>query len=205
MIHQGRLGRTYYIYTQRVNLGVVRHDHNAWWSLAPHDVSAVCYLFGAEPTTVAATGRCFLQPDVEDVVFAALTFPDGRIANIHVSWLDPHKIRKMTVVGSERMVSFDDMEASEKIRIYDKAASFNPQVANFAEAISIRTGDVLIPKVDLTEPLRIEVQHFVDALLDDKPIRSDADDGLRVVKILQAGTDSLRRNGQPVPLSPEQP
>jgi len=204
MIQQGHLGQVYYIYSQRLNLGVVRNDENAWWSLAPHDISVICHLFDAEPVTVAATGRYFLQPQIEDIVFATLAFSDGRLANIHVSWLDPHKIRKLTVVGSERMVSFDDMEASEKIRIYDKSASYHPQVGNFAEAITLRTGDVLIPKVEQTEPLKIEVQHFVDAILDGKPIQTDAADGLRVVRVLQAGSESLRSGGQPVQVSPEQ-
>ncbi|MFQ6047731.1 MAG: Gfo/Idh/MocA family protein [Phycisphaerae bacterium] len=203
MIRDGRLGRVYYLYSQRLNLGVVRQDQNAWWSLAPHDISAICYLFEAEPVSVAASGRCFLQPKIEDVVFATLSFADGRLANIHVSWLDPHKIRKMTVVGTERMVSFDDMAAAEKIRIYDKSACYDPRVGNFAEAISLRTGDVLIPKVDLTEPLRIECQHFVDAVLDGRAVRSDARDGLRVVRVLEAGSESLRCGGQPIAVKPD--
>jgi len=198
MIAREELGRTYYMYTTRVNLGVVRQDENAWWSLAPHDVSVICHLFGAQPATVSAMGRCYLQSGVEDVVFATLGFADGRLAHIHVSWLDPHKIRKMTVVGTKRMVTFDDMEASEKIRIYDKGADIKEGFENFAQAIAIRSGDILIPKVPTVEPLQIEVQHFVDAVLDDRPIRTDGADGLRVVRVLEAGSESIRRGGAPV-------
>jgi predicted dehydrogenase len=198
MIKGNKLGSTYYMYTQRVNLGVVRRDENAWWSLAPHDISVVCGLFGSQPVKVSASGHCYLQTGVEDVVFAALRFADGRIAHIHVSWLDPHKIRKMTVVGSARMVTFDDMEASEKIRIYDKAAEVTAGYGNFAQSVAIRSGDIIIPKLDATEPLKTEAQHFVDGILDNKPIRSDGADGLRVVRVLEAGTESLRRGGEAV-------
>lgn len=198
MIAREELGRTYYMYTTRVNLGVVRQDENAWWSLAPHDVSVVCYLFGAQPVSVSAMGRCYLQGGVEDVVFATLGFGDGRLAHIHVSWLDPHKIRKMTVVGTKRMVTFDDMEASEKIRVYDKGADVKEGFENFAQAIAIRSGDILIPKVPTVEPLQVEIQHFVDAVLDDRPIRTDGADGLRVVRVLEAGSESIRRGGAPV-------
>jgi len=201
MIRGGRLGRIYYMYTERVNLGVVRQDENAWWSLAPHDISMICHLFEAEPTTVTASGQCYLQPGVEDVVFAVLSFADGRCAHVHVSWLDPHKIRKLTVVGSQRMVTFDDMETTEKIRVYDKGAEVEQNFETYAQAISIRTGDILIPKVAADEPLKLEVRHFVDAVLDDRPIRTDGREGARVVRVLQAGAESLRRSGQPVDLS----
>ncbi len=201
MIQDGHLGRVYYMYCQRVNLGVVRQDENAWWSLAPHDISVVCFLFEAEPVSVSACGHCYLQEGVEDVVFANLRFGDGRLANIHVSWLDPHKIRKMTVVGTERMVSFDDMEAAEKIRVYDKGAKIRETFDSFAQTISLRIGDILIPKVDTSEPLKQEVGHFIEAVLDDQEIRSDGADGARVVRILEAGGESLRRGGQPVEIS----
>jgi predicted dehydrogenase len=201
MIQAGRLGRVYYMYCQRVNLGVVRQDENAWWSLAPHDVSVICFLFEAEPVSVSACGQCYLQAGVEDVVFANLRFGDGRLANVHVSWLDPHKIRRMTVVGTERMVSFDDMEASEKLRVYDKGAEVRETFESFAQTISLRIGDILIPKVDTSEPLRQEVGHFIGAVLEDQQIRSDGADGARVVRILEAGSESLRRGGQPVEIS----
>lgn len=201
IIDGGRLGRIHYMYTQRVNLGIIRQNENAWWSLAPHDISVICYLFGSKPLSVTASGQCYVRNDVEDVVFSTIKFADGKIAHIHCSWLDPHKIRKMTVVGSEKMATFDDMQASEKIRVYDKAAAMNNDVNTYAEIISLRFGDIVIPKVTGGEPLALECKHFIDCVLDDKPVRSDGSDGLQVVRILEAGQKSLRNNSEPV--SPE--
>jgi len=198
MIGKGVVGRPYYMYTQRVNLGVVRQNENAWWSLAPHDISVICYLLGSEPVSVAAHGQCYLQKNIEDVVFATIKFSDGKIANVHCSWLDPHKIRKMTVVGSEKMVTFDDMEGTEKIRIYDKAAAIKQDANTYADIISLRFGDIVIPKVPSGEPLGLECSHFVDCVLDDKPILSDGADGLRVVRVLEAGQKSLKSEGKPI-------
>ncbi len=199
MIDRGRLGQPYYMYTQRVNLGIVRQNENAWWSLAPHDISVVCYLLGSEPVSVAAHGQCYLQKDIEDVVFATIKFADGKMANVHCSWLDPHKIRKMTVVGSEKMVTFDDMEATEKIRMYDKGAAIKHDITtSYAEVISLRFGDIVIPKVPGGEPLALECGHFIDCVLDGMPIRSDGIEGLRVVRVLEAGQKSLKSNGEPV-------
>ena len=198
-IDKGKIGQPYYMYTQRVNLGVVRQNENAWWSLAPHDISVVCYLLGSEPVSVAAHGQCYLQKDIEDVVFATIKFADGKTANIHCSWLDPHKIRKMTVVGSEKMVTFDDMEATEKIRMYDKGAAIKHDITtSYADIISLRFGDIVIPKVPGGEPLALECEHFIDCVLDGKPIRSDGVDGLRVVRVLEAGQKSLKSNGEPI-------
>jgi predicted dehydrogenase len=207
LIVSGEIGDIHYMYTQRLNLGIVRGHENAWWSLAPHDISVICRLFDAEPVSVAAQGQSYLQKqiagaprDVEDVVFATLRFADGRMAGIHVSWLDPHKTRQMTIVGTRKMITWDDMAAGEKVRIYDKAA-VTPHVASYAEAITLRTGDILIPKIDSAEPLAREVQHFVEACLDDKPVFTDGEDGLRVVRVLAAGQKSLEGGGSPVPLN----
>ena len=201
-IERGKIGQAYYMYTQRVNLGIVRQDENAWWSLAPHDISVICYLFGSEPVSVAAHGQCYLQKGIEDVVFATIKFADGKMANIHCSWLDPHKIRKMTVVGSERMVTFDDMEATEKIRMYDKAVAIKQDIStSYAEVISLRFGDIVIPKIAGGEPLGLECEHFIDCVLNNMPVRSDGVDGLRVVRVLEAGQKSLKSNGEPI--SPE--
>ncbi len=198
-IDKGEIGQPYYMYTQRVNLGVVRQNENAWWSLAPHDISVVCYLLGSEPVSVAAHGQCYLQKGIEDVVFATIKFADGKTANIHCSWLDPHKIRKMTVVGSEKMVTFDDMEATEKIRMYDKGAAIKHDITtSYADIISLRFGDIVIPKVPGGEPLALECTHFTDCVLDGKPMRSDGIDGLRVVQVLEAGQKSLKSNGAPI-------
>lgn len=199
LIDTGRLGRLYYMYTQRVNLGIVRQNENAWWSLAPHDISVICFLLGSQPVSVSALGQCYLQKGIEDVVFATIKFNDGKIAHVHCSWLDPHKIRRMTVVGSEKMVTFDDMEASEKIRIWDKGAAVRKDTdASYPEIISLRFGDIVIPKIPASEPLSLECAHFVDCVLDNKPVRSDGRDGLQVVQILEAGQKSLNNNGAPV-------
>jgi len=202
LIEDDRLGDIHYLYAQRVNLGIVRSEENAWWSLAPHDLSIICYLFDAEPVRITLSGQCFLQPDIEDVVFGTLDFADGRLAHVHVSWLDPHKVRKVTIVGTERMATFDDMEAAEKVRLYDKGASMQPSVADYGEAIQVRMGDILIPRIPPSEPLRLEVRHFIDAVLDGTPILSDGHDGERVVRILEAGARSLRRGGVPTPVPP---
>lgn len=199
MIASGDAGDPLYLYFQRVNLGIVRQKENAWWSLAPHDVSVACYLFDAEPVSVSASGHDYLQNGVEDVVFANLKFADGKMAHIHVSWLDPHKIRKVTLVGSQKMVVFDDMAAAEKIRVYDKGAEVK-SVDSYAEAVTLRTGDILIPKIPGGEPLKDECQHFIDSIANDTTPRSDGADGLRVVKVLEGGSKSLAQGGQPVQL-----
>lgn len=201
MVDQGAIGKTLYLYFQRVNLGIVRQTENVWWSLAPHDISVACYLFGAEPVSISASGQAYLQHDIEDVVFANLKFADGRMAHIHVSWLDPHKIRKVTLVGEQKMVVFDDMEATEKVRIYDKGAEVRRSVESYVEAITLRNGDILIPRVAPGEPLRIECQHFVDCIVNDTQPRSDGEDGLRVVRVLEAGSLSLAQGGEPVNLA----
>jgi predicted dehydrogenase len=200
MITQGDVGNPLYLYFQRLNLGIVRKAENAWWSLAPHDISVACFLFNAEPISVSASGQSYLQKGVEDVVFANLKFADGRMAHIHVSWLDPHKIRKVTLVGSQRMVVFDDMEASEKIRVYDKGAEVKLSVDSYIEAITLRTGDILLPKIPGGEPLQAQCRHFIDSIINSTPPRSDGNDGLRVVKVLEAGSESLAKGGQPVNL-----
>jgi predicted dehydrogenase len=198
IIDSGEIGKPLYMYTQRVNLGIVRQNENAWWSLAPHDISVICYLFDSEPISVTARGQCYLQEGIEDLVFATVSFANGNFANIHCSWLDPHKIRKMTVVGSGKMVTFDDMEANEKVRIYDKSAQVENGANAYAEIVSLRFGNILIPKIEGGEPLAHECAHFINSVLDDKPIISDGLDGLRVVKILEAGGKSLESGGFPV-------
>ncbi len=191
----------YYAYFQRVNLGKFRPAENAWWSLGPHDVSIACHLFEAEPVEIAATGQSYLRPGIEDVVFANLRFADGRMAHIHVSWLDPHKMRKMTIVGSKKMVVFDDMEATEKIRVYDKGVDIKPDVESFAESITVRIGDIWIPKIPSGEPLALECEHFLSAIANDTEPLSDGHDGLRVVRVLEAGAASLAQGGVPVAIA----
>ncbi len=202
-IDRGELGDVMYMYSQRVNLGIVRSNENALWSLAPHDISIILYLLGQEPQTVRATGQTYLQPGIEDVVFATLHFADGKMAHIHVSWLDPHKDRKLTVVGKSRMVVFDDM-APEKIKIFDKGVQGTSakDYASYAEFLSIRQGDIHLPHIPAKEPLAVECAHFVDCVANDRTPRSDGLDGLRVVKILEAAQESLRNGGLPVNIAP---
>ena len=200
LVHSGELGDIHYMYTQRLNLGVVRKDENAWWSLAPHDVSVILRLFGADPETVSARGESYLRKGVEDVVFVNLHFPDGRVAQIHVSWLDPHKMRKMTIVGSKKMVVFDDMEAAEKIKIYDKGADIRPNYTSYNEAITLRQGDIFIPHLDMSEPLMRECRHFIDCIANGKPSKTNGREGLRVVRVLEAAHHSLSEGGRPVTL-----
>ncbi len=137
MIAREELGRLYYIYSQRVNLGTVRADENALWNFAPHDISVIMFLLGAAPTDVAARGQCYLQKDVEDVVFLSMNFGGRAMAHVHVSWLDPHKIRKLTLVGDRKMAVFDDLEANEKLRVYDKGAQVNQDYNTFAEYVGL--------------------------------------------------------------------
>jgi predicted dehydrogenase len=202
LVERGELGDLYYIYSQRVNLGKVRRDENALWSFAPHDLSVILHLLGTEPTDVVARGSAFLQGTVEDVVFVDLRFPGGRLAHVHVSWLDPHKLRKFTVVGSGKMAVFDDMEASEKIRIYDKGVDRGGQVVSYGDALTVRSGDIMIPKISLQEPLRLECQHFVDCVRDHRTPLTDGTSGLQVVRVLAAAQASLDQGGTPVSLAP---
>ncbi len=197
----GALGDIYYMYNQRVNLGTVRQDENALWNFAPHDISSILYLIGREPTDIAARGQSYLKRGVEDVVFMTLNFGDQAMAHVHVSWLDPHKVRKMTIVGSKKMAVFDDVDANEKLRIYDKGATYNSDYSTYAEYVTLRSGDILIPNVKVGEPLRTECNHFLDCVRTRKQPMSDGRDGLRIVKVLDAAQRSLRQNGVPVDLS----
>ena len=199
LINDGELGETYYLYSQRVNLGIVRKDENALWSLAPHDIAVMLHLLDQEPDAVSARGECYLQKDIQDVVFLNLHFKDGKMGQLQVSWLDPHKIRRLTIVGSEKMAVFDDMESAEKIRIYDKAAE-RESYESYGEAITLRFGDVVIPHIHMDEPLKLECQHFVDCVRDEAKPRSDGRDGLRVVRVLAAAQRSLEQDGASVVL-----
>ncbi len=200
MIENGELGKIYYLYSQRVNLGKIRNDENALWSFAPHDISIIMYLLGREPENVTARGQAYLQDGIEDVVFVNLLFPGKVMAQIHLSWLDPHKIRRTTIVGNEKMAVFDDTTPTEMIRIYDKGVVNNTHYGSFGESLSLRFGDVTIPYIKMVEPLKLECQHFIDCIRNGTRPRSDVLDGLRVVKVLQAAQESLNKGGTPVRL-----
>lgn len=197
-IDEGDLGDLRYLYSTRVNLGQVRAEENALWSLTAHDISVAVYLLGSAPTGVSATGKCYIRDFVQDVVFVSLDFKNNLMAHIHASWLDPHKIRRFTVVGSKKMVVFDDMESTEKIRIYDKGVDWNKNYGSYDAFLTIRQGDIYIPKIDMVEPLKVECQHFIDSIRNNtKPI-SDGRNGLDVLKVLTAAQKSLEENGRPV-------
>ena len=200
LVQTGELGRIYYLYGLRVNLGQVRADENALWSFGPHDVSVALYLLGETPVRVAAHGKSYLQPKVEDVVFLTMEFGSGVLAHVQLSWLDPHKERKLTVVGATKMVVFDDMEAREKLRIYDKGVQRPPEYGSYGEALSIREGDIFIPKIPNVEPLAAELGHFVKVARRTEAPRASAADGVAVVKVLDAATRSLSAGGAPVSL-----
>jgi predicted dehydrogenase len=197
-ISSGKLGRVYYLYSSRVNLGKVRDIENSLWSFAPHDISLIMYLLGKAPVGVTSTGASYIQKEIEDVSFLTLHFDDKTMAHIHVSWLDPHKERKLTVVGSKMMAVFDDTESTEKIRLYDKGVDTKLDYTTYGEYLSLRAGDILIPKVDTTEPLMAECRHFIDCVQNRKPPISDGNDGLRVLTVLTAAQDSMQKGGAPV-------
>ena len=197
MVQGGELGRLFYLYGLRVNLGQVRKDENALWSFGPHDVSVALYLLGEEPVRVAAHGKSYLQPAIEDVVFLTMEFASGALAHVQMSWLDPHKERKLTVVGAKKMVVFDDMEPREKLRIYDKGVDRPPEYGSFGESLAIREGDIFIPRIPTLEPLAAELTHFVRAAQGKETPRAGAEDGVRVVRVLEAASRSLARGGTP--------
>jgi predicted dehydrogenase len=190
----GDLGdEIYYIYGNRLNLGKLRADENALWSLGAHDVSVVLHLAGEEPYEAIARGESYVRDGVEDVVFCFLRFPSGLSAHLHLSWLDPHKERRFTVVGSRRMATFDDMALEGKLTIYDKG--FDEDARTYGEYIT-RTGDIFSPRIPNLEPLRIECEHFVDCVRRGEQPRSDGASGVRVVRVLEQLQQSLEASAR---------
>jgi predicted dehydrogenase len=179
----GELGSIHYIYSNRLNLGQLRADENALWSLGAHDISVILRLADEEPFEVSARGEAYMRDGVEDVVFAFLRFPSGLAAHLHLSWLDPHKERRFTVVGSKRMATFDDMDTERKVTVYDKG--FDATADSYGEYIT-RSGDIWSPRIPNAEPLRLEAQHFVDCVREGRTPVSDGHSGLRVVRVLEA-------------------
>jgi len=199
-IQSGELGEIYYIYAQRLNLGRLRTDVNALWNFAPHDFSILCYWLDAAPERIAAHGYAYIQPGIEDVVFVTLDFPGGVGAHVHISWLDPHKVRRMTVVGSRKMVVYDDVSADAKVRVYDKGVTRQSpgdaslgRYERFGEyQLLLRAGDVLIPKIDFVEPLREECRHFAHCIRTGQRPLTDGYNGLQVVEMLEAAERAMR-------------
>jgi predicted dehydrogenase len=188
LVRGGELGELRYIYSNRLNLGKHRQDENALWSLGAHDVSVILLLAGEEPFQCDAMGESYVKPGVEDVVFALMRFPSGLIAHMHLSWLDPHKERRFTVVGSKRMATFDDMELERKLSVYDKG--FDEDYSSYGEYIA-RSGDVFSPRVSNEEPLRLECRHFLDCVRNGTEPRSGAESAIRVVRVLERLQRSL--------------
>jgi len=191
VLRSGELGTLHYIYTNRLNLGQLRADENALWSLGAHDVSVILALAGKEPYELDARGECYMRAGVEDVVFAFLRFPSGLTAHMHLSWLDPHKERRFTVVGSRRMATFDDMELERKLTIYDKG--FDESTDSWGEYIT-RSGELTSPRIPNAEPLRLECEHFVECIRTGATPRSDGLSGLRVVRVLAGLQEALDRS-----------
>jgi predicted dehydrogenase len=194
------LGPIRCVAAQRLNFGQVRADENVLYSLGPHDLSVMLELFGALPVSVAAQGAAFVRAGVEDLAFVTLRFPGGGIGQLHLSWLDPHKVRRLTVVGERRMAVFDDMEPREKVRIHDQTVEAPNGYWVYGENLALRTGDIRIPSFPATEPLAVELQHFVECVRTGRPPRTGGEEGIRVVEILAAAQESMRSGGAPVRL-----
>lgn len=188
LVEEDELGSLYYIYGNRVNLGKLRAEENALWSLGAHDVSVVLHLIDEEPIECSAHGESYVRGGVQDVVFCYLRFPSGRVAHLHLSWLDPHKERRITVVGSKRMATFDDMQIEGKLTVYDKG--FDEDASSWGEYIA-RAGESFSPHLSNAEPLRVECEHFVECIRGGETPRSDGRSGLRVVRVLEALQRSL--------------
>jgi predicted dehydrogenase len=193
-IDEGFLGEIRYLYFQRTGLGPIRQDVNALWDLAPHDLSMLRYWLGGDPVDLVARGQSYLKPGTEDVVFVTLSYPNSVLASVHVSWLDPVKIRSVTVVGDRKMVVFDDTNATEKLRVYDRGADYQPRTGAFAEFIaSVRDGDIVIPRLESGEPLREQLEHFVECVNTGQTPISSAEDGIAIVRVLEWAERELHR------------
>jgi predicted dehydrogenase len=212
-ITSNTLGDVMYLYSRRLNLGRVRADVNALWNLAPHDVSIVLYLLDEVPVKVSAHGACYLQPDVEDVAFVTLEFASGVIANVHVSWLNPLKVRQMVLVGTDRMVVYDDTNKDTPLALYDSGIVRMPEatqsgLGHFEDYGQfqgmLRSGDVMLPKISPEEPLKIECRHFVECIANGSDPLTDGLNGLHVTRVLEAAQQSLKLGGTPVEIAAAQ-
>ncbi|MCK4578519.1 MAG: Gfo/Idh/MocA family oxidoreductase [Candidatus Marinimicrobia bacterium] len=203
IIKSGDLGEIYYSHAQRLNLGRIRKDIDVAWNLAPHDISILIYLFDNSPVRVAARGVSFIQKQIADVAFLELEFPDGKYALIHVSWLDPQKIRRITIVGSEKMAVYDDV-AEKKLTIYDKGVDrMHPENATLGDfddfgtfQLRLRAGGITIPQINFLEPLKVEVAEFINAISENRPALTDGTNGLLTVRVLEAVSKSMANNGK---------
>jgi predicted dehydrogenase len=203
LIRGKQLGEVYYVHAQRLNLGLFQRDINVIWDLAPHDVSILLHMLGSEPVAVSAHGSAHVRPGIEDVAYVHIIFENGVRAELHLSWLDPNKVRRLTVVGSQKMVVYDDVETLEKVRIYDKGVDAPPHTDTFGDfQLSYRYGDITIPHLPSTEPLRRECEHFLQCIETGALPVCNGMQGLHVVRVLEAAQASLSDEGRMVQLSP---
>lgn len=206
IITSGDLGEIRYINTQRLNLGLFQKDINVVWDLAPHDLSIILHLLGRAPISVNCQGNAHVTPGIEDVANLSLNFQNGEFATIQSSWLEPRKVRQMTIVGTRKMVIYDDIEPMEKIRIYDARVERPPHYDSFGEfQYAYHYGDSYIPRIEQSEPLRRMCEHFLESILQGTPPLTCGERGLEVVKILEASSVSLKSNGGPVEVSAVSP
>jgi predicted dehydrogenase len=202
LVEEDALGRIYYYDSVRVNLGLFQHDVSVLWDLAVHDIAIMDYLLGSRPVAVSATGMSHLKGQPENVAYVTLFFPDDRVAHIHVNWLAPVKIRRTLIGGSQKMIVYDDLEPSEKVKVYDKGVTVDHKPEGvYQMLIGYRTGDMWAPKLEVTEALLVEAGDFVRAVETGQPPASDGRAGLRVVEILEAATQSMAARGRPVELA----
>ena len=205
IVDQGDIGEIRYIAARRLNLGLFQKDINVAWDLAPHDISIIQHLMGEQPITINCRGSAHINPGVEDVTTMWLSFSRQRTAVIHSSWLDPLKVREMTIVGSKRMIVYDDVAPLEKIRIFDTRVETPPHYDTFAEfQYAYHYGDMHVPHIKQEEPLKVECQHFLDCITGGQVPLTSGRQGHELVRILEASSESLKRGGAPVDLSPPQ-
>jgi predicted dehydrogenase len=201
IVESGELGDIYYISSTRLNLGLVQRDVNVLWDLAPHDLSIILELMGCSPTTVSCSGLAYLDQSIHEVCNLTMRFPENRIGIVHVSWLDPHKRRVMTVVGSTKMAVYNDIEPLEKIRIYDHGVQAATDPTTFGEFLySYRYGDIYSPRIAEVEPLKAEIRSFIDSIVSRSKPKTDGWSGLRVVEVIEAADKSLRDSGSHIPV-----
>jgi len=200
LVDSGELGRLYYYDSVRINLGLFQHDVNVLWDLAVHDLSIMDFILGSAPQAVSATGVAHVDGQPEDMAFLTCYFPERVIAHFHVNWLAPVKIRRTLIGGDRKMIVYDDLEPSEKIKVYDKGITVNEPDGVYRMMVGYRTGDMWAPQLATTEALREEARHFIDCIENGRRPLTDGAAGLDVVRILEAASTSMRNRGQPVEL-----
>jgi predicted dehydrogenase len=199
ILKSGELGDLLYFDSVRINLGLFQRDINVLWDLAPHDLSIMDYLIERQPIGVSALGSCHIEPGIENIAYLVMKFPDDFIAHFHFNWLAPVKIRRTLIAGARKMILYDDIEPTEKVRVYDKGVTANrigDREADYQTLVSYRTGDVWAPKLDATEALHHVVAEFLDSIRTSRKPLTDGESGLRVVSILEAAQQSIKRGGE---------